>query len=454
MNGESLTEQPDFENIRWTTLDRDDFRELYWQVVAPRLEQQGRDPQRDRPTYDWFRKEGLRSFIAALRRHQDRTLVEFWTEDLGLSDESREDSSRYAWATGDKRTREALETFLDSRRTRHGLKESSIEALRRRLNLYVRCYHSANGTDELLTPVARDSNVPPHRAVDACWAAFDYLNEAEYSARTRIRVRAVVDSWYQHLVARRLASLNPATGLYDEFKWQIDESDPGHLDAGHVRALVDAVESTRERLLVVALAAWGLRASEVASLHVDQFVRKGDVPYIRFEERKNGPGEVSVLYGLSVLDDRISQLERSNADGWDHESITDTEVSSFETDRSESTWNGYLFPSRQSASGHVSRKQIWYWFRTLAERAGLPTEIDGDRPSPQLCRRFWYDTYTSVLEGVLAGIEDVAAEQGSADPSVVMSNYLSNERARTVRREFMRTRLAEAFEPLSETSDN
>jgi hypothetical protein len=78
--------------------------------------------------------------------------------------------------------------------------------------------------------------------------------------------------------------------------------------------------------------------------------------------------------------------------------------------------------------------------------AGLPERIEGERPSPQLCRRFWYDTYTAVLEGVLEGVDEIAAEQGSSDPRVVMQNYLSDSRSRRVRREFMQEQLDEAFE--------
>jgi site-specific recombinase XerD len=420
---ESLVDDPfaedPFADVCWTALASEDFCEVYWAVVAPRLEVQGHDPETHRPKHEWFREEGLRAFLAALRRHHDRSFGEFWHEDLGLGDPG------YDWATDDEDTRDALRQFLDRRRTRHSLSESSVETKRHRLNLYVRAYREANGTDDLLSPVARDSEVPTHEAVHACYSAFDWLDDQEYGARTKIRVRSVVDGWYQHLVGRRLAAVNPATGLYDEFKWQAEETDPSPLAPEHVRQLVCAADSTRERLLVVALAAWGLRANEVAALHVSQIVRdvaEDESPYVTFGERKNGPGEVNLVYGLDALDDRVDQLaERED-------------------------WSGYLFPSSRGEDPHVTRESVWSWFRYLAERAGLPDEIDGERPSPQLCRRYWYDTYTSVLEAVLEGLEDIAAEQGSDDPRVVMSNYLSDERARMVRREFMREELSVAFE--------
>jgi site-specific recombinase XerD len=415
---ESSASDP-FADVRWTTLSLDEFCELYRETITPRLEAEGRDPETDRPSHQWFRERGLRSFLAALRRHHDRSFGDFWCEDLGLGGDEG-----YDWATDDSDTREALETFLDRRRSRHSLRESTVETKRRRLNVYVEAYREANGTDDLLSPVARDSETPTHEAVHACYAAFDWINAREYSARTKTRVRGVVDGWYQHLVGRRLAAVNPATGLYDEFSWQPEESDPSPLSHVHVRKLVQAANSPREELLVVALAAWGLRANEVASLHVSQIVRDvgpDESPYVTFEERKNGPGEVNVVYGLDALDARIEDLAGDD-------------------------WSGYLFPSRQGADPHAARETIWSWFRDLAERARLPEEIDGERPSPQLCRRYWYDTYTSVLEGVLDELEDIAAEQGSDDPRVVMSNYLSDERARRVRREFMRAELAEAFE--------
>jgi site-specific recombinase XerD len=414
-----VTSDP-FADVRWTQCSLEDFCDCYWAVVGSRLESEGRDPERHRPTHQWFREEGLRGFLAALRRHHDRSFGEFWREDLGLGADAG-----YDWATDHQQTREALETFLDRRGSRHAVSDSTIETKRRRLNLYVRAYREANGTDDLLSPVTRDSETPTHEAVNACYVAFDWLDDQEYHARTKTRVRSVVDSWYQHLVGRRLAAVNPATGLYDEFRWQADDSDPSPLAPEHVRALVRATETPRERLLVVALAAWGLRANEVARLHVSQFVRdvgEAESPYVTFEERKNGPGEVNLVYGLDALDARLDELAGRD------------------------DWTGYLFPTRQGADPHATRETIWSWFRDLACRAGLPEEIDGERPSPQLCRRYWYDTYTSVLESVMEGLEDIAAEQGSDDPRVVLSNYLSEERSRQVRREFMRSELAEAFE--------
>jgi len=44
------------------------------------------------------------------------------------------------------------------------------------LNRYVAAYCEENN-DDLVTPVARDGDIPAYKAVDACWAAFDLLHE-------------------------------------------------------------------------------------------------------------------------------------------------------------------------------------------------------------------------------------------------------------------------------------
>ncbi|GGN25155.1 hypothetical protein [Halarchaeum nitratireducens] len=61
-------------------------------------------------------------------------------------------------------------------------------------------------------------------------------------------------------------------------------------------------------------------------------------------------------------------------------------------------------------------------------------------------RRFWYSAYSEAVEDVAESIEEIAAEQGSSDSTVVLENYLSDERARQLRREHMRERLSEAVD--------
>lgn len=102
-------------------------------------------------------------------------------------------------------------------------------------------------------------------------------------------------------------------------------------------------------------------------------------------------------------------------------SVLDARVNELAADE---TWTEYVFPSPQGETLHVTRDTIWNGFQTFAAEAELSDVSMASVPSPQLSRRFWYDTYTAILKGVLEGVDEIAAEQGSSDPQVVMQNYL------------------------------
>ena len=399
----------------WTLLDRDGLADAYWDVIAPAMRADGLDPETEQPTYDWLNDHGFRRFVYTLQEHHDSTVTEFCRQDLGLEPEG------YDWGIDHADTVDTLERYLDRQRQRKSWSESTVQAHRSRLARYVRAYAAVNDTDDLLAPVDRASDVPTHEAVDACWATFDALDEA-VARETLRRIYSSVSDWYTTLVSRREAALNPTDGL--DYNWSGDGGPSSNPPLGpdHVAALFEAAEDTRERLLVVALCGWGLRSGEVAALHADQLVLDDDTPRIEFERRKNGPGSVALIYGQDVVEDRLT-------------AVTDGD------------WNGHLFPSPRSSSGHRTGGTIRNWFDELADRAALPATIDGRRPVPQMARRFWYDRYSSTVEELVEHqIQEVAEEQGSASATVVWDDYLSADRRRELRREFMREKLAAAFE--------
>lgn len=418
--------EPD--EIRWTLLGLDELVEVYWNVIAPAFERAGHDPETERPTHAWLSDNGFRGLVYSLREYHDRTFGEFWADDLQLSQ-----NEGYEWGIDHEETIALLEAYLDSRRKRGNLSPSSEDTLRYRLASYVRAYATANETPDLVTPVSRDTDIPAHEAVDAAWAAIDRL-DSKLAPQTIRRVHEAAETWYAHLVRRKRAIVNPVSGLEEEYRWsRRTENEDGSnantptnpaLSATHVQALSRAAETTAERMLVIALCAWGLRSGEVATLHRSQLVFGEDVdlPHVTFDERKNGPGEVSVLFGQDVATLRCQELTEQG------------------------DWNGYLFPSQRSNSGHISRRTVLNRFDTLAERANLDEEIGGHKPVPQMGRRFWYDAYTATHEQILDDVGEIAAEQGSSSASVVLDNYLSAERRRKLRRESMRKQLATAFD--------
>jgi len=405
-------------DVPWTLLDQDGLRVAYDELVAPALREDGQHPRTDRPTHEWLSTNGFRGLTYALRRYHDTTFATWWDEEFGAEDDE------FDWEIADEATIEACEDYLDRRQRSREWSDETVRTHRTRLAQYVRA-HDAVATIAPIAAVDPEGTTPEADAIDACWDAFVRLDE-RVTRRTLHRIYRTVRAWYSYLGQRRRATCNPTDGLDDHYAWDVDRDarNPA-LDVDHVRALVEAADSDRVRLLVTALCAWGLRSGEVAALHVEQLVFEPEDapgPYIQFDERKNGPGSVAMLYGAQTARERIAAL----------------------TDRED--WEGYLFPSRRSQSGHVTPTTIRQWFDDLCVDAGLPAAIGGSKPVPQMARRFWYDRYTSTLEDLLEHVGEVAAEQGSASAEVVLRDYLSDKRRRELRREAMREKLAEAFE--------
>jgi site-specific recombinase XerD len=395
----------------------EELEEKYWDEVAPDMVAAGMNPDEERPSYRWLSSNGHRDLIYALKEYHGLTFGDFWTETLGLEAED----PGYDWPISDPDTIDAVETFLDRRSgTKWG--ESTVDSHRTRLSRYLDAYAGVNSSDDLMTPIAPGSDVPEHEAKDACWRAFERL-DAEYQRSTVEKTYRSVHQWYQHLSDRGLATTDPSTVVDSNFDWGQDDSQNQsiRLTSDQIGRLYETAKDNRERAVIIALCAWGLRTNEVAALHEDQLQLDSDTPYIQFDERKNGPSTVNVAYGVHDAQVRVARL------------------------RTGDDWDGYLFPSTRSTTGHVTRGTILRWFQDIAERAGID-DADGEKPVPKMARKFWYDAYSSIFTDVLEHVQGIAEEQGSKSAEVVWKNYLTEERRRELRRELMREKLAAAFE--------
>lgn len=412
------------ERLRWSGLDLADLESAYWERIAPVREREGYDSTTDRPSYRWLADNGFSGLAYALREHHDLTVKQYFVEVVGLQDvEAGHDG--YDWRIADAETEEWLSTFAESRmrRVAEGKRtESTVTTKRSRLATYARTYESIHGEVPLVEE-ARD----PSREADAYGRALTVFREMQVerdSEASVVRYHEAVEEWYEFLANRRIAAFNPVTGI--ESKHGLDLSRESRekpaLSADQVGRIYAAAESAAERLLVVALAGFGLRRSEVAGLHVSQ-LHLGDDPHIAFEERKNGPGRVSILYGEDALAERLDELA-AGEEGED--------------------WSGHLFPSRAASSGHVTGETVNNRFQRLCERAAV--ELAGGTPTSHACRRFWYRRYQSAMSGLLEVMSEAAADQGAASAEVVVREYLDEESRREHRRHAMREELARAFE--------
>ncbi|ELZ15481.1 integrase family protein [Haloterrigena salina JCM 13891] len=404
------------EQINWSRMSLEELQTTWNIEVEPNLQREGIELD-DRPTYQEVADAGYGGIAYALREHHDLTLTEFLAT-VGYVDPDDDDT--YQWGIDDETTVDALEAFL--RRVERKRAETTADSKRYRLATYVRLYETVHGTAAIADRVMDEENEYDElRRVEAVLYELD--DELE-SPESKLRYLSDIRQWYEHLETRHGAPFNPAENVDHDDIWRgelDDEKDNPALSSDQVGKLYNAVESPDEELLVLALCAWGLRRSEVASLHVSQLVLEGDDPHIAFDERKNGPGTVALIYGVPELADRVDALGSDDRD-----------------------WNGYLFPSRKSSSGHITGETVQARFKRLAERAEV--RVRGDWPTSKMGRRFWYTTYNQAMNDLLSNLDVIAGDQGSSDASVILKNYLSEAERRKYRREFMRDRLEEAFE--------
>ena len=289
------------------------------------------DPDYGRPSYEWLADHGFSGLSYALQEHHDLTVKEFFVEEVGLGDNTPGESgeaSGYDWSVRNDETVTAIKRYLSTQRDRGELAESTVKSRRSRLAEYARIYEQLHGAVSLTRNLDDIEERPSEN--DRCMEVFDVLKDRLSTDQSRLKYLGDVQQFYDYQVRFQGAKYNPLDGANDQFRWEIDNPDNKTVDADGMRAIYEAAGSIEDELLVLALGAWWLRPNDVASLTVDHFVLgNGEANRIVFEQGKNGPGEVAVLFGVGVLNLRVVDLTHPG-------------------------WSGYLFPSTRSSTGHIS----------------------------------------------------------------------------------------------------
>ena len=413
----------DTETIRWSRKSLEEL-ETFWNTeIEPALRRAGHDLD-SRPTYQDLLDVGYGGIQYSLREDHGLTLKEF-CERVGYVEADDADDS-YPWGITDETTLEELESYIGTlRRRRRELSDTTVDTRRSRLAKYVRIYENVHG-DSALVDRASDPSIRAEE-IQRALSVFDEIDSEISTDGAKLRYLEAVDQFYRHLMRRGKARYNPVASIDEEFGWKRKRRDNQPLSIDDVRALNTAADSLAERVLVLALCGWGLRRGEVARLANHQLELETDDPHITFDDRKNVAVDdddqvtVPIIYGRETIVDRVAQLESR-----------------------EDRWNGYIFPSTSSETGHVTPATIAARFERLAERAGVT--VRDETPTPQYGRRFWYTTYRNAIRDLLENeMQVIADEQGSSDPMVVFRNYFSEDERRQLARDVMQDRLTDAF---------
>lgn len=406
--------------INWSRMSIDELIEFYETEIADEMYHAGMSPATERPSYEWLADHGYSGIAYTLREHHDLTLKQFIVEEVGVDAGINDGTPGYEWRINDEETIKRFETYLRDRQRRQNLADSTIRSKRTRLARYAREYEALHGGAPLVDHVG-DRDLQPEE-IERVLSVFDVLDNELASNDSKAKHHYDVNDWYVWLQNRAIGTYNPAATVATSFGgWDTGteggETKPA-LRPDQLREILDVCDDRADRLLVVALGAWGLRRGEVAALHVSQFIPNAEPPRIEFENRKNGPSSVQLLYGVDKYLNRVEALDKSG-------------------------WNGYLFPSNAAESGHIAPGTVNNRFERLVETAGVT--LHGERPTPHACRRFWYNAYQDAMQDLQEQVAPMAADQGSSSAAVVVDKYLSEEQARRARRDAMRERLADVF---------
>lgn len=402
--------------INWSQRSLEDLVEYYKNEIHPEFEASTTPLDQSYPTATWIDDNGYGGLRSALKRSHDRTFKKFLTDDVRVDTESADDSID-SWVRDDE-TAAAIAAYFRPREHRDLLADSTIASKRSRVKRWVRSYRRVHGHDRLLEAASDPTREPQER--QRCREVLAQVGERYSTDASRLKFLSSIRSIYAWLQTEGYVDFNPIDGAQSEFEWSRETPDNPALSARQVSRLHAAATSLGDQLLVVGLAAWGLRVGELSSLHYSQFALDGDDPHIAFEKRKNGPGTVTILYGRRAVEDRIVELSEGD------------------------DWNGYLFPSSQSQSGHRTTGTLRRRFRRLAEAADVT--VDGELPTPKMGRRFWYQRYSDAVADVMNQLSKIADDQGSSSESVVWQNYHDEGSRRQLRRDAMADELAAAFE--------
>ena len=480
----------------WSRMSLEELEGFYRGTISAEMISDDLDPTSKPPTYDWLTEKGYSGMAYTLREHHDLTLQEFFVDVVGVGSTGDD----YEWGISHEPTIEAMNEYLQSRGDRRNLADTTIRSRKYKLAQFARKYEKHHGTADLLAHLDDpDSESDEFRR---CMRVFDEFDDELSTTGSKLKYCDIVRQFYDHLVDYFGAEYNPIDRVPKQYDWKRSEPDNKTLDRLGMREIYQSTDAIEDRLLVLGLGAWGLRPNEVASAHVSQFITEsghleisaklsnetvsvyvssdgadaegasvgvnGEMigstdrfgclrfsldgrprveikattdrytkttlfevdddqlveqestidPHIVFDERKNGPGSVSLLYGLDVLEARIEALEGDD-------------------------WNGYLFPSKLSSSGHVTAETINNRFKSLAEGAGVT--VDGEIPTAKMGRRFWYSVYSDASEAFIEQLQGIASDQGSSSAEIVHSNYLSEEDRRKSRRKPMQDALERVF---------
>ncbi len=365
------------------------------------------------PAVRWLTDNGYSHLRWILRTKHNMGTPEFFV----LLTSSGGDTG-YEWHIDDVATIGLAKNYLQDQIECRDWANETKRTTRSRLNISLRRFSEKYG-DAAVVAHANDPN-RQQELYDSFKEIIKDLRNDLSSDESALKYLRDTHRFFEWLERSSRIEYDPMEGIESEFRWNIDP-DPTPLTDSQVRKLWDSAQTDEERILVIGYCIWGVRTKELPAVHVDQLHLNPSDPVIQFEDgdRKNGCGEVSLLFGLDSLANLVDKRRR------------------------QPDWNGHLFPSQKDNRSFLCAKQARKKFKDLCRRANVT--IDSSVATPKHGRSFYYNVMADAETDILEMAARIADEQGAKDPSSVRDYYLTPERRQRYRRIFFRSHIREVL---------
>jgi len=377
--------------------------------ILEEWEQDNPNSPRDFPTAEWLVDNGYAHLRWVLKTKHGMGVMEFF-----VSLTSAGGSEDFDWDIDDVATIERAQAYLEDQAECREWRDSTRQTQRYRLNSMLQRFSEEYGDDSIIA----HANDPSLRTemYEASKRVIKDVREEQGSSDSGYQYMRSLHRFFEWLARADRIEYDPMEEIEEEFPWNLNPAKECLTDA-QVRKLWEAADSDEEYVFVIGYCIWGLRTKELPAIHISQINFEGQEPTLEFEEedRKNGFGTVTLLFGLDKLANYVETLKKRPG------------------------WNGYLFPSDDSDNEYLSRKTMLRRFKNLAKKANVM--VEEDPATPKHGRSFYYNILTDAQTKLLDDAAEFAEEQGSMDPHSVIEHYLTEERKRRYLRVFFRAKI-------------
>jgi hypothetical protein len=376
------------------------------------------------PSYSWLEDNGYMGLVNFVSDEFDTTFHVFLVERFGFPPKSR----KGGWPGESEETHRLIEEFFEDRKDENciGHSNSTIRADKSRMRKMISLYMNMRGHGNVLKPLRED----PGYAFDTYKQLFKELKADIEASRRYAKVFVEFCNLYTY---KKGLSNEAHVNAFEYLDWPTSEGETDAVSPKEVRRMVEATETTNEKVTMVLVGAAGARPNDIRIVDARKEAEQlhlGDDPHIQYPEgRKNGRGRGTIMAGVDFLREYVDYLE-----GLDD-------------------WEGDLLVTDETGSEYMDERDIRDTVKKIAERANV-TKSNGDPVTPRNLRQHWITYYSRAIHEIKKNSEEyVGPDQGSSATEDMVESYVDDPLYRDIMRDLARDEFESIYEDIDENDE-